>query len=107
MAPLVALTAIAQLNPAGEGRRVYLANNCYGCHGENGGGSPMGAPKFRTSKPDMGDLTEAVRQGEDEGMPAFPKLTTTDINNLYAYFRSLGTSAEPTFLRWWEAVPSQ
>ncbi len=105
--PLLAITAIAQLPPSGEGRRVFLANNCYGCHGMNAGGSSFGAPQFRTSKPDYGDVSEAVRQGEDKGMPRFPKLTTTDINNLYAYFQTLGTPAEPTWVQWWVPVPTQ
>lgn len=104
---LVALAANAQLPPSGEGRRAFLANNCYGCHGINAGGSPMGAPAFRTDKPDLGDVAEAVRQGESGGMPSFPKLTQTDISNLNAYFQSLGTKAEPTFLEWWVPVPTQ
>ncbi|MEO8660372.1 MAG: cytochrome c [Bryobacteraceae bacterium] len=104
---LLAITALAQLPPAGEGRRVYLANNCYGCHGTDASGTPFGAPQFRTDKPDAGDVSEAVRQGEEKGMPRFPKLTTTDINNLNAYFQSLGTKVEPTFLEWWVPVPTQ
>ena len=39
-------------------------------------------------------------------MPAFPNLTTTDINNLYAYLQSTGTSSEPIFNLWWEPVPT-
>jgi hypothetical protein len=40
-------------------------------------------------------------------MPAYPHLTAQDISNLSAYFRTLRTSAEPTFTHWWEAVPSK
>jgi cytochrome c551 len=98
-------TAASALGPAEEGRRVYLRENCYGCHGGRGGGG-MG-PAFRSDKPDQGDVSEAVRQGEDEGMPAYPNLTTLDIQNLTAYLRSLRTSAEPTFTHWWEAVPTR
>ena len=39
-------------------------------------------------------------------MPAFPNLTTTDINNLFAYFQSLRTPSEPIFNDWWEVVPT-
>jgi cytochrome c551 len=99
--------ALAQttLGPIEEGRRVYLRENCYGCHGGRGGGG-MG-PNFRSDKPDAGDVAEVVRQGAEEGMPAFPHLTDQDIQNLSAYLRSLRTSAEPTFTHWWEPVPTQ
>lgn len=102
---LLAATAASALSPAEEGRRVYLRENCYGCHGGRVGGG-MG-PNFRSERPDAGDVSEAVREGEDEGMPAYPNLTSVDIQNLAAYFRTLRTSAEPTFTHWWEPVPSQ
>src|SRR5690348_15583577 len=73
------------LNAAGEGRRQFLKNNCYGCHGGRGGGG-MG-PNLRGG--DV-DVEEAV-QGLPGGMPAFRNLTETDINNLEAYIRSLRT----------------
>jgi cytochrome c551 len=99
--------ALAQttLGPIEEGRRVYLRENCYGCHGGRGGGG-MG-PNFRSDRPDPDDVREVVRQGAEEGMPAFPQLTDQDIQNLSAYLRSLRTSAEPTFTHWWEPVPTQ
>jgi mono/diheme cytochrome c family protein len=53
------------------------------------------------------DVSEAVRQGLEGGMPAFPTVTSLDIQNLQAYFRSIRTSAEPTFTHWWEAVPTR
>jgi ubiquinol-cytochrome c reductase cytochrome c subunit len=103
----LAITAAAQsLTPVEEGRRAYLSNNCYSCHGDVGGGSAYGAPAFRREGAELGDLTEAIREGEDRGMPSFPKLTTTDINNIYAYLHSLGSSIEPTFYLWWEPIPT-
>jgi cytochrome c551 len=88
-----------------EGRRVFLANNCYGCHGGRAGGGMC--PNFRDHKPDQDAVEEAVREGKPGGMPAFPNLKDQDIQNLAAYFRSLRTPAEPTFTHWWEPVPSQ
>jgi len=104
----LAIPAAGQLSPAGEGRRLYLANNCYGCHGGRAGGGDFGfrAPEFRGEGAELGDLTEVLREGGEGGMPAYPNLTVTDINNLYAYFQSLRTPAEPTFNDWWEAVPT-
>jgi mono/diheme cytochrome c family protein len=102
---LLSVTVASALGPAEEGRRIYLRENCYGCHGGRAGGG-MG-PQFRRERPDAGDIGEAVRKGEEGGMPAYPHLTAQDISNLSAYFRTLRTSAEPTFTHWWEAVPSK
>ena len=102
---LLVATAATALSPAEEGRRIYLRENCYGCHGGRAGGG-MG-PNFRRERPDADDVSEAVREGEEEGMPAYPNLTRQDIQNLAAYFRTLRTNAEPTFTHWWEEVPTQ
>ena len=102
---MLTATMAAALDPAGEGRRVYLRENCYGCHGGRSGGG-MG-PNFRGERPDAGDLSEAIHQGLEGGMPAYPKLTALDISNLAAYFKTLRTAAEPTFTHWWEASPKQ
>jgi len=101
---LLTATAAFPLSPAGEGRRVYLSQNCYGCHGGRAGGG-MG-PNFRDNVPAPADVTAAVL-GLSGGMPPYPGLTSTDISNLSAYFQSLRTAGEPTFTRWWEAVPTQ
>src|SRR5438067_12862287 len=89
--PMATIASAQKLTPIEEGRRAFLANNCYVCHGARAGGGSFGAPEFRSEKVELGDLTEAVREGEDRGMPAFPTLTQTDINNLYAYLQSLRT----------------
>jgi mono/diheme cytochrome c family protein len=104
----LSMTASAQLlAPAEEGRRVFLANNCYGCHGlRAAGGGFVGAPNLRGGEAELGDLTEAVHEGEDKGMPAFRNLTATDIANLFAYFQSTRSSDEPIFNLWWEPVPT-
>jgi cytochrome c551 len=102
---LLSVTVASALGPAEEGRRVYLRENCYGCHGGRAGGG-MG-PQFRSDRPDAGDVGEVVRKGDGGGMPAYPHLTAQDISNLSAYFRTLRTKAEPTFTHWWEAVPTR
>ena len=88
-----------------EGRRVFLANNCYGCHGGRAGGG-MG-PNFRDDRPTAADVENAVENGRPGGMPPFERLKDQDIRNLVAYINSLRTPAEPTFTHWWETVPSQ
>ena len=102
---LLTATAAAALGPAEEGRRVFLRENCYGCHGGRSGGG-MG-PNLRSDRPDDDEVKEAVREGKRGGMPAFPNLSSEDIKNLAAYFKTLRTRAEPTFTHWWEAVPTQ
>lgn len=94
----------ATLNAAGEGRRLYLKLNCYGCHGMGAAGA-MGPNIIRA---DAGDVSDAVLQGEGEGMPSYRNLVTaTDLANLTAYLRSIGTTVEPKFNDWWVAVPTK
>jgi cytochrome c551 len=99
---LLTATMASALTPAGEGRRIFLRENCYGCHGGRAGGG-MG-PNLRGGADDVRD---AVEEGLQGGMPRFPNLSRQDIDNLEAYFRSIRTPAEPTFTQWWEAVPTR
>jgi mono/diheme cytochrome c family protein len=88
-----------------EGRRIYMRENCYICHGGFAGGGMC--PSLRHSRPGVDDVREVVRNGTPTGMPPFPELTEQDIRNLCAYFQSLRTEREPTFTHWWEPVPTQ
>lgn len=95
--------AAAFLSPAGEGRRAWLKYNCYGCHGMRAAGG-MGPDVAHEG----GEVSEAVREGEDEGMPAYGTLlNATELSNLRAYLQSIGTTAEPTFNDWWVPVPTK
>jgi cytochrome c551 len=100
----ISTAAAATLPPSGEGRRLFLKLNCYGCHGMRAAGG-MG-PNIVGAE--SGDVNEVVKGGSENGMPSFSTyVTSTDINNLTAYLQSIGTKTEPTFTHWWEAVPSQ
>jgi mono/diheme cytochrome c family protein len=88
-----------------EGRRIFMRENCYICHGGFAGGGMC--PSLRDDRPDDDDVREVVRNGTRNGMPPFPELTEQDIQNLCAYFQSLRTDREPTFTHWWEPVPTQ
>ena len=88
-----------------EGRRIFMRENCYSCHGGFAGGGFC--PSLREPRPDEDEVREAVRNGTPNGMPPFPQLTEVDIRNLAAYFQSLRTDREPTFTHWWEPVPTQ
>jgi mono/diheme cytochrome c family protein len=90
------------LNAAGEGRRLYLKLNCYGCHSMFATGA-MGPDIVHAER---GDLREAVMQGQEGGMPSFRNyVDATDIDNLSAYLKSIGTPDEPMFMDWWKKNP--
>jgi mono/diheme cytochrome c family protein len=88
-----------------EGRRIFVRENCYSCHGGFAGGNMC--PSLREDRPDEDEVREVVRNGTRNGMPPFPELTELDIINLAAYFETLRRDNEPTFLHWWEPVPTQ
>jgi mono/diheme cytochrome c family protein len=90
------------LNHVGEGRRTFLALNCYGCHGMYAGGAI--APNIVGAE--QHDVNEAVMQGREGGMPSFRNyVKTRDIKNLTAYLQSIGGKKEPMFKDWWVDVP--
>lgn len=92
------------LGPAGEGRRLYLKLNCYSCHGM----TPTGGMGPNIVHAEMGDVTEAVMQGEGGGMRSYKAyVTPTDLANLAAYLRSIGTASEPKFRDWWVPIPTK
>jgi mono/diheme cytochrome c family protein len=89
-----------------EGRKIFLRDNCYSCHGARAEGGMC--PNLRNDPPDESDVKDAVEEGRATGMPPFPDLTEQDVADLAAYFESLGTANEPTFTHWWEpGVPTR
>jgi mono/diheme cytochrome c family protein len=88
-----------------EGRRIFMRENCYSCHGGFAGGGFC--PSLREPRPDEDEVREVIRNGTRNGMPPFPELRERDIENLAAYFQTLRTRREPTFTHWWEPVPTQ
>jgi mono/diheme cytochrome c family protein len=87
------------------GRRLFLENNCYICHGGRGGGGMC--PSLRDDRPNVSVVTTTLENGTPSGMPSFAQLLTIpDMEDLAAYIDSLRSNNEPTFTHWWEAVPS-
>lgn len=74
-----------------EGKRLFSAFNCVGCHANGGGG--MGPPLIDQrwiygNAPEQ--IFATITQGRPNGMPAFgDKLTTQQIWQLTAYVRSM------------------
>lgn len=86
--------------PAAErdGRRLFLAYNCVGCHGGRAGGG-MG-PSLRDSAwsygSSDGNLYATIVEGRPGGMPTWGgRIPPEQIWQLIAYIRTLRTPAEP------------
>jgi mono/diheme cytochrome c family protein len=110
MAAPVELAAVASHDGDGDpvnGRRVYLRENCYICHGGRVGGGMC--PSFRDDPPDESDIDHAIEDGTESGMPSYRgRVSEKEIEDIAAYFESLRTAREPTFTHWWEpGVPSR
>ena len=81
-----------------EGRRLFVAYNCAGCHGDHGGGG-MG-PSLRDEAWLFGSADEQVAQsiseGRAHGMPAWRQLlTAAQVWQITAYIKSMRTPEEP------------
>jgi mono/diheme cytochrome c family protein len=88
-----------------EGRRIFLRENCYICHGGRAGGGMC--PSLREDPPDESDIDDVLEEGTRNGMPAYPHLRERDYEHLAAYFDTLRSFREPTFTHWWEKNPTQ
>ena len=102
--PTASVAVTQALSGTGEGRRLWLKLNCYGCHGDRAGGG-MGP---RVVGAELGDVSEAVLQGQEGGMLSYRNyVSSLDLNNLALYLRSIGTATEPKFKDWWVPVPTK
>jgi mono/diheme cytochrome c family protein len=89
------------------GRKLYLRENCYVCHGGRGGGGMC--PSLRDRRIDEDDAEDVIEEGTPDGMPAYEdRLDDDEIEDIIAYLKSLRSFREPTFTHWWEpGLPSQ
>jgi mono/diheme cytochrome c family protein len=110
-APLIqaAMSGVQKVDQPGNsvnGRRIFLRENCYICHGGRAGGGMC--LNLRDDRPSPADVAVVVDKGDPRGMPSFKQfLEDQDVRDLGAYFTSLRTAAEPTFTHWWETTPTQ
>ena len=77
---------------AGNGKRLYLADGCFTCHGRSGQGGAYNGPApilAKTALPFDGFKAQIRNPVND--MPAFPAalLSDKDIADIYAFVRSL------------------
>ena len=67
------------------GKKVWIASKCCGCHTLAAAGSKGSiGPDFDYVKPTQADVAGTVESGGDV-MPAFPNLSTKQVNDLAAY----------------------
>lgn len=81
-----------------DGRRLFVAFNCSGCHGGRAGGG-MG-PSLRDEEWLYGNsdahIFDSIAAGRANGMPAWgTSLPQTEIWKLVSYIQSLRTDREP------------
>ena len=91
--------ASATDSPEQQGRFLYEAN-CQLCHLANRKGSPPAVPSLEHVVERLGrEQIGAVVKNGQASMPAFPKLSQSDLDSLVAYLQnpaSVGAATEPT-----------
>jgi mono/diheme cytochrome c family protein len=87
--------ASAQDQPAGDpvnGKRVYLADGCFECHGRSGQGGAMNYPTPALAKLELPvESFVAFLRAAPNDMPAFSAdvLSDKDATDIYAFLQSL------------------
>jgi mono/diheme cytochrome c family protein len=97
----IVITAQAQDAPrgdAGNGKRLYLANYCYTCHGRVGQGGAYNGPApalAKTAMPYEGFVGQMRNPSND--MPAYAAQVIPDqaAADIYAYMQSLAGPGDP------------
>jgi mono/diheme cytochrome c family protein len=97
--PLVAVTAIAQTK-AGDslnGKRLFMRNGCYQCHGTVGQGGLAG-PRLAQTKLTLPAFTSYVRNPRPSNMPPYRSKVMSDqqLADVYAYIQSVPPPVPPS-----------
>ena len=97
----LALPALAQDAPAGDaanGKKVYLADGCFMCHGRSGQGGAYNGPAPSLAKTQMPfDGFKGQLRQPAEDMPAYSDAVMSDqqIADIYAFVQSLPGRRDP------------
>jgi len=90
--PLLAVAALAQTKPgdSANGKRVFMRNGCYQCHGTVGQGGLAG-PRLSQTKLTLAGFTNGVRNPRPSNMPPYRVSVMTDqeLADVYAYMQSV------------------
>src|SRR5580704_14064327 len=82
----------ARPGDAGNGKRLYLADGCFTCHGRSGQGGAFNGPAPSLAKTDMPfDGFKAQLRDPANDMPAYSAAVLSDqeIADMYAFVQSL------------------
>ena len=93
--PMIAAAQNAPAGNADNGKKVFMKQNCYYCHGTTGQGGRDGARIAQTALNAQG-LIRYVRKPAG-GMPAFTEkiLSDRELTDIYAYLKSLPAAKAP------------
>lgn len=93
--PAVASAQSSSNGNAENGKRVFMKQNCYYCHGTTGQGGRDGTRIAQTGLNTQG-LIRYVRKPTG-GMPAYTEkiLSDQDLTDIYAYLKSLPAAKAP------------
>jgi len=93
--PVVATAQSASSGNTENGKRLFMKQNCYYCHGTTGQGGRDGARITQTALNVQG-LIRYVRKPTG-GMPAFTEkiLSDQELTDIYAYLKSLPAAKAP------------
>jgi mono/diheme cytochrome c family protein len=82
--------AAANANSVANGRKLYLADGCYQCHGVQGQGAGTTGPKLAPQPLALEDFTRQLRHPRDT-MPVYTAvvLPDPDLQDIYAYMQSM------------------
>ena len=78
--------------PAGNaenGKRVFMKDGCYECHGREGQGSNMSGPRIAPNPPPLEVILGYVRKPSGEMPPYTAKvISDAELTDIYAYLQS-------------------
>jgi len=78
--------------PAGNaesGKRIFLKDGCYQCHGREGQGSSMTGPRIAPNPPPLEVILSYVRKPSGEMPPYTSKvISDQELTDIYAYLQS-------------------
>ena len=89
---LLSTVALAQTKPgdSSNGKRIFMRNGCYQCHGTVGQGGLAG-PRLAQTKLTLAGFTGVVRNPRPSGMPPYRATVMTDqeLADIFAYLQSV------------------
>ena len=93
--PALATGQTAPIGNAENGKRIFMKQNCYYCHGTTGQGGRDGARLAQTAL-NLQGVIRYVRKPTG-GMPAFTEkiLADQELTDIYAYLKSLPAAKAP------------